>query len=148
MFLDHTIKHTHTLPEGLSLKEHCIHNTQQKQRDGHIYPQWATNPRYQESSGCRSTPYPERPTWSVPHHLPCINYTSMANISYSSAFKAINEYTLLIYNLTNDCTIISNTIITNNMLLHVSTFKMSFSGSHCALLKLHTDFLFLVKESY
>ena len=30
-----------------------------------------------------------------------------------------------IYNLTNDCTIISNTIITNNMLLHVSTFKMS-----------------------
>ena len=28
----------------------------------------------------------------------------------------------IIYNLTNDCAIISNTIITNNMLLHVSTF--------------------------
>ena len=31
----------------------------------------------------------------------------------------------IIYNLTNNCTIISNTIITTNMLLHVSTFKMS-----------------------
>ena len=50
---------------------------------------------------------------------------------------------LIIYNLTNDCTIISNTIITHNMLLHVSTCHPQ--GAHCALLKLHTDFLVLVK---
>ena len=31
--------------------------------------------------------------------------------------------------MTNDCTIISNTMITNNMLPPVSTFKMSSSGS-------------------
>ena len=37
------------------------------------------------------------------------------------------------YNLTNNCTIISNKIITNNMLLHVSTFKMSSSGSSLCL---------------
>ena len=42
----------------------------------------------------------------------------------------------IIYNLTNDCTIISNTIITNNMLLHVSTFKMSSSGSALCLAKI------------
>ena len=39
----------------------------------------------------------------------------------------------IIYNLTNDWTIISNTIITNSMLLHVSTFKMSSSGSSLRL---------------
>ena len=39
-------------------------------------------------------------------------------------------YVTVIYNLT-DCTIISNTVITNNMLLHVSTFKMSSLGSSC-----------------
>ena len=39
------------------------------------------------------------------------------------------------YNLINDCTITSNAIITNNMLLHVSTFKMSSSGSLLCLAK-------------
>ena len=40
-----------------------------------------------------------------------------------------NLIKMFIYNLTNDSTIILNTAITNNMLLHVSTFKMSSSGS-------------------
>jgi hypothetical protein len=31
------------------------------------------------------------------------------------------------------------------MLLHVSTFKSHPQGAHCALLKLHTDFMALVK---
>ena len=41
-----------------------------------------------------------------------------------------------ICDLTNDCTVISNTIITNNMLLHVSTFKMSSAGSSLCLAKI------------
>ena len=109
-------------------------------------------------------------------------------------FITKGQVLVIIYNLTNVCTIISNTTITNNMLLYVSTFKMSSSGSslclaeityryvglgkikllkykmikfnkmllvqrdyvfrhlkchpqeaHCALLKLHTDMLVLVK---
>ena len=49
----------------------------------------------------------------------------------------------IIYNLTNDCTIISNTVITNNMLLHVSTFKISSSGSSLCLAKItHRFFCF------
>ena len=50
-----------------------------------------------------------------------------------------------IYNLTNDFTIISNTIITNNMLLHVSTFKMSSSGSSLRLTKITYRYLGLGK---
>ena len=50
-----------------------------------------------------------------------------------------------IYNMTNDCTIISNTIITNNMLLHVSTFKMSSSGSSLCLAKITYRFSGLSK---
>ena len=50
---------------------------------------------------------------------------------FSYQFRAF----LIIYNLTNESTIISNTIITNNMLLHVSTFKMSSSGSLLCLAK-------------
>jgi hypothetical protein len=42
----------------------------------------------------------------------------------------------IIYNLTNDYTIISNTIITNDMLLHDSTFQMSSSGSLLCLTKI------------
>ena len=49
-----------------------------------------------------------------------------------------------IYNLANDCTIISNSIITNNMLLHVSTFKMS-SGSSLCLAKITYTFSGLSK---
>ena len=46
-----------------------------------------------------------------------------------------------ICSLTNDCTIISNTIITNNMLQHISTFKMSSSGSSlCLLLRCKSTF--------
>ena len=41
-----------------------------------------------------------------------------------------------VYNLTNDCKIISNTIITNNMLLRVPTFKMSSLGSSIFLAKI------------
>ena len=41
-----------------------------------------------------------------------------------------------IYNFTNDYIIISNKIITKNMLLHVSTFKMSSSGSYLFLAKI------------
>ena len=47
-----------------------------------------------------------------------------------------NSLPVFIYNLTNDCTFISNAIITNNMLLHVSTFKMSSSGSSFRLAKI------------
>ena len=42
----------------------------------------------------------------------------------------------IIYRLNNDCTVISNTIITSSMLLHVSTFKMSSSGSSLCLAKI------------
>ena len=52
---------------------------------------------------------------------------------------------IFIYNLTNDCTVISNTIITNNMLLHVSTFKMSSSGSSLCLTKITYKYLGLSK---
>ena len=48
---------------------------------------------------------------------------------------------LIIYNLTNKGTIISNTTITNNMLLHVSTFKMPSSGSSLWLSKITYRFL-------
>ena len=44
-------------------------------------------------------------------------------------YKVSNRGILIYLRLTKDCTIISNTIITNNMLLHVSTFKKSSSGS-------------------
>ena len=47
-----------------------------------------------------------------------------------------------IYNLTNDCT---NTIFTNNMLLHVSTFKMSLSGSSLRLTKITYRYIGLDK---
>ena len=58
------------------------------------------------------------------------NYDSDLSIFVWITFVFYQECELyIIYNLTNDCTIISNTIITNNMLLHVSTFKMSSSGS-------------------
>ena len=50
-----------------------------------------------------------------------------------------------IYNLTNDCTIISNSVITNNMLLHVSTFKMSSSGNSLCLTKITYRFSALSK---
>ena len=43
--------------------------------------------------------------------------------------------------MTNDWTNISNTIIKNNMLLHVSTFKMSSSGSSLCLTKITYRFL-------
>ena len=55
------------------------------------------------------------------------------------------DFHQLIYSLTNDYTIISNTIITNNMLLHVSTFKMSSSMSSLHLAKITYRFLVLVK---
>ena len=42
----------------------------------------------------------------------------------------------IVYNLTNDCTVISNIIIMNKMVLHVSTFKMSSSGSSLCLAKI------------
>ena len=53
----------------------------------------------------------------------------------------------IIYSLTNNCTIISNTIITNNMLLHVSTFKMSSSGSLLCLAKITYRFSGLRPEN-
>ena len=52
---------------------------------------------------------------------------------------------LVIYNLTNDCTIILDTTITNNMLLHVSTFKMSSSGNSLCLTKITYRYLGLGK---
>ena len=51
----------------------------------------------------------------------------------------------VVYKLTIDCTIISNTVITNNMLLHVSTFKMSSSGSSLCLAKITYRFSGLSK---
>ena len=54
----------------------------------------------------------------------------------------------IIYNLTNNCTIISNTIITNNMLLYVSTFKMSSSGSSLCLAKTTYRFSGLSKMKF
>ena len=50
-----------------------------------------------------------------------------------------------IYNLTTDCTIMLNTIVTNNMLLSVSTFKMSSSGSSVCLTKITYRYLGLGK---
>ena len=60
----------------------------------------------------------------------------LAKITYR--FSGVSKIKLLkyIYILINDCTIISNTIITNNTLLHVSTFKMSSSGSSFCLVKI------------
>ena len=51
----------------------------------------------------------------------------------------------VIYNLTNDCTIISNTVITNNMLLRVLTFKMSSSESSLCPVKITYRFSGLSK---
>ena len=53
-----------------------------------------------------------------------------------------NRLKPFIYNLTNDCTYILNTTITNNMLLHVSTFKMSSSGSSLCLAKITRTYRF------
>ena len=65
-------------------------------RDGHTCPQRDSNPRDQQSSGCRTTPYSARRPQSVPHPLPRVKYTSVANISYSPTFEAITEFTLLV----------------------------------------------------
>ena len=62
-------------------------------------------------------------------------YRILSSLLHSSAL-CLNSFVASIYNLTNYCTIIPNTIITNNMLLHVSTFKMSSSGSSlCCICK-------------
>ena len=53
-----------------------------------------------------------------------------------------NRLKPFIYNLTNDCTYILNTTITNNMLLHVSAFKMSSSGSSLCLAKITRTYRF------
>lgn len=63
----------------------------------------SSNPRYQQSSGCRNTPYFARQPRSVPHPLPSIKYTSVANISYSPALEAISEFTLLMLRLLLFC---------------------------------------------
>ena len=74
-------------------------------------------------------------------------YSGKLQIFFSLIFiYSLKHHTLhFIYNLTNDCTIISNTIITNNMLLHVSTFKMSSSGSSLCLTKISYRFSGLSK---
>ena len=66
----------------------------------------------------------------------------MKNFSADSSLekKKLGNTVLVIYNLTNDCTIISNTIIMNNMLLNVSTYKMSSSGSTLCLAKIKYRF--------
>ena len=56
-----------------------------------------------------------------------------------------NRNEIFIYKLTNDRTIISNTIITNNMLLHVWTFKISSTGSSLCLAKITYRFSGLSK---
>ena len=73
----------------------------------------------------------------------CVQRRENNVAKYALHFEALCW--IIIYNLTNDCTIISNTTVTNNMILHVSTFKMSSSGSSLCLAKIHTDFLVLVK---
>ena len=60
-------------------------------------------------------------------------------------FYTSTVHSLLFTILTNDCTIISNRIITNNMLLHVSTFEMSSSGSSSCLVKITYKFSGLSK---
>ena len=60
-----------------------------------------------------------------------------------SQIHALNQsHTILglsfIYSFTKDCTILSNTIITNNMFRHL---KFHPWGAHFALLKLHRDSL-------
>ena len=59
-------------------------------------------------------------------------------------FYTSTVHSLLFRNLTDDCTTISKTI-TNNMLLHVSTFKMPSSGSPLCLTKITYRFLGLGK---
>ena len=51
----------------------------------------------------------------------------------------------IIYKLTNNCTFISNTIITITCSYMLRHLRCHPQGAHCALLKLHTDFLVLVK---
>ena len=55
------------------------------------------------------------------------------------------EFKCSIYYFTNDCTVIPNTIIMNNMLLPVSTFKMSSSRSSLCLAKIKHRFSGLSK---
>ena len=76
---------------------------------------------------------------------PCVQTSKLSFIRTLIFF--IHQYRAfsIIYNVTNDCTIISNTIITNNMLLHVSTFKMSSSGSSFCLAKVTYRFSGLSK---
>ena len=64
------------------------------------------------------------------------------NLSNCFLFWCQYRAFFIIYNLTNDCTVI---VITNNMLLHVSTFKMSSSGSLLCLAKITYRFSGLSK---
>jgi hypothetical protein len=69
-------------------------------------------------------------SYCISKETPCINYENFLRpqcVPHSEV--SLNLYrnhdnSSFIYNLTSDCTIISNTIIINNMLLHVSTSKM------------------------
>ena len=65
---------------------------------------------------------------------PC-GETLWDNISVDH-FDTRTVHNLLFTVLTNDCTIMSNTTVTNNVLLHVSTFKMPSSGSSLCLAKI------------
>ena len=71
---------------------------------------------------------------------------SRVNISFQEIIRYIKLIRIFfIYKWTDDCTIIWKTIIMTNMLLHVSTCKMSSSESSLCLAKLHVEFLVLVK---
>ena len=79
-------------------------------------------------------------TWCyVKLHLKC----EPLAIQYVDQILILDVF--IIYSLTNDYTIKSNTIITNNILLHISTFKMSSSGSSLCLAKITYRFSGLSK---
>ena len=69
-------------------------------------------------------------TWYI--HCYVVLHHSKYKILFWHQYRAF----FIIYNLTNDCTIISNTTITNNMFLQVPTFKTSSSGSSLCLAKI------------
>ena len=73
------------------------------------------------------------------------NIKVLVFITQKYCFDTSTVHSLLFKILTNYCTVISNTIIMNNMLLHVPTFKMSSSGSSLCLAKITYRFSGLSK---
>ena len=76
-------------------------------------------------------------------HIPRVFYyfVNLQNYFCILFWYQYRAFFIINYNLTNDCTIISNTIITNNMLLHVSTSYITKE-----FITLHTNSLAYVNQ--